>query len=130
MSGATNVTDTHLVAVAAAAAAVLADSSARNPISPADTAALRLADPAVVGGYVLDEPGYRSWVFDVADQYAPGTWFTVLVELHAGTYTVRLVVDGHDLARQHFAAGTSPVDLAATAARYADQRPGPVWADR
>ncbi|WP_157695246.1 hypothetical protein [Nakamurella panacisegetis] len=29
-----------------------------------------------------------------------------------------------------FPAGTAPVNLAVTVARHADQRPGPVWADR
>jgi hypothetical protein len=130
MSDTTDLIDTHLAAVTATVTAVLADPSARNPISPAATAALRVADQSMIGGCVLHEPGYLSWVFDVVDRHAPGTWFNVIVELHAGAYAVRLVVNGQDLARQDFPAETSPVDLAAAVARYADQRPGPVWADR
>ena len=73
MPGATDLTDAALDAVAAAAAAVLADPAPRSPISAADSAALRLTDRSMIGGR-------RAWTQRPTPQafrYGPGYSFVM-----------------------------------------------------
>lgn len=73
------------------------------------------AAPNYRGGYVLLEPGFVTWIFQVQDERYQGVLVDVIAEITMSHWSIRQVVDGHLMAPEQLISTAAPLDAVAEA---------------